>query len=659
MLLLSIISVLTLALSDRSNGLTLKLDNGRHGINFGRAAAPDVLDADKYEAVYLTSNCPPAVCSHDCDCKVRMNNGCPIYYCSGSFIREPCSSDSDCKATGTCENSSNGHRNSEAKRDKIHTAACNHTATSPGVPEFRCSHSADNCNFCGALGNCVPIRHKTAASLVVDSVVLLRLSAGLAFVTQHQMPRMESKFDAGIEVIPCKVCGDKSSGVHYGVITCEGCKGFFRRSQDTATKYQCQRNKNCIVDRQNRNRCQYCRLKKCLELGMSREAVKFGRMSKKEREKVSHEVHMYKQIQEPVPTSQVVQAVLPASCADHAYDQYSGSSTQYSSRSVNSHYHANDARGIGNGYFYQPITPASNNQTPTYVAQAPLYTSTRLATYADTSTPTLAVESPLTSGVRTWTEPSEESTQIIDNSSTVKAVLAAHTLTCTYTREQRQQFMQASKDGDLPIFVKYRSMTRLQWWSDCASKLTVAVQQIIEFAKLLPGFMNLQQEDQVMLLKAGVFEVALIRMSSLYDLNMNSVLYGNVYIPTTFFCSDDEVEQQFVLNIFTLVRELASMFLTETELALYAALVLICPGRDGVINQQKVQEMHELFYDCLANEVCSTHTNYPTLMHKLTSYMSTLSDLALQHITVLSKFDKPALVELPALYKELFYVNSY
>ncbi|EJD75059.1 hypothetical protein LOAG_17726 [Loa loa] len=101
-----------------------------------------------------------------------------------------------------------------------------------------------------------------------------------------------------IEVIPCKVCGDKSSGVHYGVITCEGCKGFFRRSQSTLNNYQCPRQQKCIVDRVNRNRCQYCRLKKCLELGMSRDAVKFGRMSKKQREKVEDEVRMHKQMAE-------------------------------------------------------------------------------------------------------------------------------------------------------------------------------------------------------------------------------------------------------------------------------------------------------------------------------------------------------------------------
>lgn len=76
---------------------------------------------------------------------------------------------------------------------------------------------------------------------------------------------------AQIEIIPCKVCGDKSSGVHYGVITCEGCKGFFRRSQSSVVNYHCARQKACLVDRVNRNRCQACRLQKCLALGMSRD----------------------------------------------------------------------------------------------------------------------------------------------------------------------------------------------------------------------------------------------------------------------------------------------------------------------------------------------------------------------------------------------------
>jgi len=120
--------------------------------------------------------------------------------------------------------------------------------------------------------------------------------ADFAADTTTPPPRRNSNnsIRAQIEIIPCKVCGDKSSGVHYGVITCEGCKGFFRRSQSSVVNYQCPRQKNCVVDRVNRNRCQYCRLQKCLALGMSRDAVKFGRMSKKQREKVEDEVRYHR-----------------------------------------------------------------------------------------------------------------------------------------------------------------------------------------------------------------------------------------------------------------------------------------------------------------------------------------------------------------------------
>ncbi|KAG8191189.1 hypothetical protein JTE90_011873 [Oedothorax gibbosus] len=78
--------------------------------------------------------------------------------------------------------------------------------------------------------------------------------------------------------IECVVCGDKSSGKHYGQFTCEGCKSFFKRSVRRNLTYTCRGNRNCPIDQHHRNQCQYCRLKKCLKMGMRREAVQRGRV---------------------------------------------------------------------------------------------------------------------------------------------------------------------------------------------------------------------------------------------------------------------------------------------------------------------------------------------------------------------------------------------
>ncbi|XP_008921972.1 retinoic acid receptor beta isoform X1 [Pipra filicauda] len=80
---------------------------------------------------------------------------------------------------------------------------------------------------------------------------------------------------------PCFVCQDKSSGYHYGVSACEGCKGFFRRSIQKNMVYTCHRDKNCVINKVTRNRCQYCRLQKCFEVGMSKESVRNDRNKKK------------------------------------------------------------------------------------------------------------------------------------------------------------------------------------------------------------------------------------------------------------------------------------------------------------------------------------------------------------------------------------------
>ena len=48
-------------------------------------------------------------------------------------------------------------------------------------------------------------------------------------------------------------------------------QGFFRRSIQKQIEYRCLRDGKCLVMRLNRNRCQYCRFKKCLAVGMSRD----------------------------------------------------------------------------------------------------------------------------------------------------------------------------------------------------------------------------------------------------------------------------------------------------------------------------------------------------------------------------------------------------
>ena len=69
----------------------------------------------------------------------------------------------------------------------------------------------------------------------------------------------------------CKICGDTASGNHFGVQSCEACKSFFRRSIRSTARYACRGSRNCIIQKQTRNRCQYCRLQKCIANGMRKE----------------------------------------------------------------------------------------------------------------------------------------------------------------------------------------------------------------------------------------------------------------------------------------------------------------------------------------------------------------------------------------------------
>jgi len=90
--------------------------------------------------------------------------------------------------------------------------------------------------------------------------------APLALNYSAAMAAQQANYDKKCEF--CVVCGDKASGRHYGAISCEGCKGFFKRSVRKQLNYVCRASQDCEVTKHHRNRCQYCRLQKCLQMGM-------------------------------------------------------------------------------------------------------------------------------------------------------------------------------------------------------------------------------------------------------------------------------------------------------------------------------------------------------------------------------------------------------
>uniref|UniRef100_A0AAY5KLI0 Nuclear receptor subfamily 5, group A, member 1a n=1 Tax=Esox lucius TaxID=8010 RepID=A0AAY5KLI0_ESOLU len=88
---------------------------------------------------------------------------------------------------------------------------------------------------------------------------------------------MEYTYDVDLEEL-CPVCGDKVSGYHYGLLTCESCKGFFKRTVQNNKRYTCAENQDCKIDKTQRKRCPFCRFQKCLNVGMRLEAVRADRM---------------------------------------------------------------------------------------------------------------------------------------------------------------------------------------------------------------------------------------------------------------------------------------------------------------------------------------------------------------------------------------------
>ncbi|XP_026172841.1 nuclear receptor ROR-alpha A isoform X2 [Mastacembelus armatus] len=464
-----------------------------------------------------------------------------------------------------------------------------------------------------------------------------------------------------IEVIPCKICGDKSSGVHYGVITCEGCKGFFRRSQLPTVSYSCSRQSNCQIDRASRNRCQHCRLQKCLAQGMSRDAVKFGRMSKRQRDSLIAEVERHRQQQQQQQqlqgdtqsvlsyptkarqdrTPQVLQPMASAYSfageADllsyttdvHPYLVCSPNESQvtgmiYRGSGVSS---TSRSQGRGDNSGHLDVRGFDSRQTPHDLM--PIHPYNHLEDPYSLYPHSLRnIDELCASIVRSHRETSQCR---VEDLQALRWKL--------FSREEIQAYQNKSVD---------------EMWQHCAIRLTDAVQYVVEFAKHIPGFRILSQNDQIALLKMGSMEVVLVRMSRLFNTENNTVFFDGKFAGTEVFkslaCGD------LITAVFDFAHGMCALKLTEQQIALFSALVLINADRPCLEDRGRVQRVQR------SVELGLTHIlhrdNQDSLMHKLYQRMAVLRSLCGLHMEKLRWFSQryplTAHSLFPPLYKELF-----
>ncbi|KAH7714341.1 Retinoic acid receptor RXR-alpha [Aphelenchoides avenae] len=100
----------------------------------------------------------------------------------------------------------------------------------------------------------------------------------------------------------CLICSDVATGYHYGVASCHGCKAFFRRSIIAGRTFVCDRGGACAVMKGDPTFCRGCRLTKCLEAGMTVEAIQGSRDKRGPRKMRSVAASTPLAAQVPMPT---------------------------------------------------------------------------------------------------------------------------------------------------------------------------------------------------------------------------------------------------------------------------------------------------------------------------------------------------------------------
>lgn len=119
----------------------------------------------------------------------------------------------------------------------------------------------------------------------------------------------------------------------------------------------------------------------------------------------------------------------------------------------------------------------------------------------------------------------------------------------------------------------------MRFFQSCQSRSAEAVREVTEFAKSIPGFMDLDLNDQVTLLKYGVIEVLIIMMSALMNKDGTLIAYGQIFMTREFLKSLRRPFCQMMEPKFEFSVKFNSLELDDSDMALFLAVVILSGGK--------------------------------------------------------------------------------
>nr|CAD7266089.1 unnamed protein product [Timema shepardi] len=186
--------------------------------------------------------------------------------------------------------------------------------------------------------------------------------------------------------------------------------------------------------------------------------------------------------------------------------------------------------------------------------------------------------------------------------------------------------LKEQREGACPLNPNPQPLTGQQeLLQDFSKRFSPAIRGVVEFAKRIPGFGLLPQDDQVTLLKAGVFEVLLVRLACMFDAQTNSMICLNGQVLKRESIHNSSNARFLMDSMFDFAERLNTLRLSDAEVGLFCSVVVIAPDRPGLRNTDLIERMQSKLRSALQAVVAQNHPGHPTVKSPLGSVSSTES----------------------------------